>query len=257
MTAMLIRVLTAGGGLADATVRAAAHHASRADHIEVRLLLDVRWLEPLNADPEFFATPFTPEEEDPATQTFFQEMDEQLEVYREICSESAATFTAIRVLGMPDEAVSRAARSADLLVLPHPTGASAELRKAIQAAVAAPPVPLLLVAHSETAQAATVESEGEARGLNGAHVLLGSLLGGKVRRIAVDAGTPAEPFRSLAPLVVETSNGSALTDDEVDPEEVYVLLNASRAKGFLGSRALARRRLSPQRNLLLVPDHRK
>jgi len=150
-----------------------------------------------------------------------------------------------------------AARGADLLVLPHPTGASAELRKAIQAAVAAPPVPLLLVAHSETAQAATVESEGEARGLNGAHVLLGSLLGGKVRRIAVDAGTPAEPFRSLAPLVVETSNGSALTDDEVDPEEVYVLLNASRAKGFLRSRALARRRLSPQRNLLLVPDHRK
>ena len=89
---MLIRVLTAGGGLADATVRAAAHHASRADHIEVRLLLDVRWLEPLNADPEFFATPFTPEEEDPPPR-LFQEMDEQLEVYREICSESAATFS--------------------------------------------------------------------------------------------------------------------------------------------------------------------
>lgn len=254
---MLIRVVTAGGSLADATVRAAAYHASRADHIEVRLLLDVRWLEPLSADPEFFATPFTPEEEGPATQTFLQELDEKLETYREVCAQSAATFTACRVLGMPDEAINRASRGADLLVLPHPMGASAELRKAVQAVVAAPPVPLLLVAHSKTAQAATVQSEAEARGLNGAHVLLGSLLGGKVRRISVDAGTPAEPFRSLAPLVVETARGPALTDDEVDPEEMYVLLHASRAKGFLGSRAVARRRLSPQRNLLLVPAHRK
>jgi hypothetical protein len=251
---MLIRVLTAGGPLAEATVRAAAHHGGPGDHIEVQLILDVRWLEPPSPGVEFMSMPYYPEEDDPAAQAFFQELDEKLETYGEICAEGSATFVTRRVLAMPDEAIDRAAVGADLLVLPHPNGASAEFRKAVQAVVAMPPVPLMLVAYPGSAQAATIQTEADGAGLNGSHVFLDSVLGGRVNRISVEPGTPVEPLRSLAPLVEESRAGDTHDERGVDPAEMYVVLHAERSRGVFGFGSAAKRRLAPQRNLLLVPD---
>lgn len=253
-TAMLIRVVTAGGRLSEAAVRAAAYHGGPADHIDVQLLLDVRWLEPLSADVDYLATPYAPQEEDPGTEIFLQELDERLDTFREMCAESAATNTARRVLGMPDEAIAKAAQGADLLVLPHPNGASAELRKAIEGCVAAPPVPLMLVAFDRQIQAATVHLERPLVGMEDAHALLSAVLGGKVNRVSLGPGIPVEPFRSLAPLVEQVAPAEDwVADGDMDPEELHVVLNAARAKGLFAVRSTLRRRLSPQRNLLLVP----
>jgi len=247
---MLVRVLTAGGPLDAALMRAAVRVTGVRDHIDVRFLLDVRWFEPYVRTPDDLAAHWTPTEIDEATAAFLEELDVKLDEYAQTCAEGSASFTTRRTLAVPETEVARAMRESDLVMLPHPSGASAEVRRAFSQAIAAPTSPLLVVAGADQVRAATVVAETTQRPNGSTDEVLRAVLDGNVDRIAVEPPAEPERFESMAPVVEAAPNGSRV--GEQTPGELQVLMGVSRA-GPLGWARVARRRLEPERNLLLLP----
>jgi len=252
---MLIRVLTAGGPLDTALVRTAVRATGVRDHVDVRLLLDVRWFEPYVKTVDALAAHWTPTETDEATAAFLAELDAKLDQYALICAEGSASFTTRRALAVPETEVTRAMRESDLVMLPHPGGESAEVRRAFAQAIASPTSPLLVVAVNDQARTATVVSE-TARHVNGTtDMVLRALLDGKVDRIAVEPPAEVERFRSMAPIVEPVPKRSRVGEHSPGdaPGDLRVVMGASQAGGPFGWARMARRRLEPERSLLLLP----
>ncbi len=199
---MLFAVITSGGDLDEASVRAAARAAGVSDHIRVEMVVNLRWFEPIEADVSYYADPYVPEPATTATDAFLADLDERLEAYARICAEGSATYSARRAVGIPKRILARAARESDVLVLPHPAVASADIRQAVWEAIGSPPCPLLVVGTSGRIRTATVRAARSDLPLEGsARDVLRRLLRGRVERISIPASFRTEDFAGWAPVI--------------------------------------------------------
>jgi hypothetical protein len=254
---MLFAVITSGGELDEACVRAAARAAGVSDHIRVEMVVDLRWLEPIEAGVEYYAGPHAPKESDEATRAFLDDLDERLDSYARICAEGAATFGARRVLGMPRKLLGRTARECDVLVLPHPAYASAEIRQAVADAIASPPCPLLIVGTRGRIRSATVcATRSDVPLEDGARDVLLRLLRGRVERLSLPSSFRQEDFAGWAPVV--TADGAQVAskecaDDQAAGSDFLAILGMPPSRPRLLPGRGRRWQPMPEGNTLLLP----
>jgi len=196
-------VIATGGEKYAACVRTAVRAAGVADHIQVELVVDLRWLEPIDAGVDYYATHAVPEETDRATDAFLDDYAQKQEEYARICSEGGATFRVRRSVGIPRKLVRRLARESDVLILPHPAVASAELRTAVLEAAADPQCPVLLTgAGTSRPRSATVCASRRDVSLEGrSRELLRRLVRGRVERLRMPESFAHDEYAGWAPVV--------------------------------------------------------
>lgn len=246
---MLFRVIVAGGPFAETVVRRTALLAGPSDHMDVQLLLDLRWLEPPLPTADYYSAPYVPSEPDAATLALRQELDEKLEVYRLICAESPATFAVTRRLGMPETAITRGAADAGVLVLPHPDMAAPELRRAVRRTVLFPPCPVLVVACPTAPSGGVVVAE-DGRGLDETTCAVAArLLEDRVSNLSVAEDLPLERMQDWAPVVDRIPAAEAM----VPPAGVLQVVIGPARPACWRRRSVAESRLVPLRDLLLIP----
>lgn len=200
---MRFTVIATGGEKDAACVRTAVRAAGVSDHIQVELVVDLRWLEPIEAGVDYYAMPTAPAETDLATDAFLDDYAQKQEEYARICSEGGATFRIRRSVGIPRKLVRRLARESDVLILPHPAIATAELRPAVLDTVADPPCPVLLTgAVAGRPRSATVCASRRGLSLEGrSRELLRRLVRGRVEKLRLPESFAQDEYAGWAPVV--------------------------------------------------------
>jgi hypothetical protein len=250
---MELAILATGSAGDAAVVRFAAHAGRVRDRIRVDLLVDIRWLEPLDGGVDYFATPWVPAEADEATRALFRDLDETLVRYEQVLAEGAASYSVRRILAVPERAVERAARRCDLLLLPHPNRAAAEIRNAVRTAVARLPVPVLLVSSDGPIRGVLVDAESPNGERGTSREFARKFLEGRAESVAVRPPLRVDEFEGVAPRVSESEVPRQRDFLPRANGDLLVLVGAAQTHGIVGRRSTAARRLRYGGNLLLIP----
>jgi hypothetical protein len=250
---MDLAILATGSPGDASVVRLAAQSGRVRDRIRVELLVDIRWLEPIGGGLDYFSTPWVPAEADEATRALFSELDDTLARYEQILAEGVAAYSVRRILAVPERAIERAARRCDLLLLPHPERASAEIRNAVRSAVATLPAPLLLVSSDGPIRGVLVDAEGSPGEPGPGWEFARQFLEGRAESVRVQSPLRVEEFAGVAPRVEESSVPRIRGSMPRANGDLLVILGATPVRGVVGRRSVGARRLRYDGNLLLIP----